>query len=185
VTYPEGWRVFEAFQDKKTVRWADTKYNRLGFSPGDSLSGFSISSRGIPGIVKCYAGGYTKIPSFEYGQAPFDVRPGFFGNSVGGKTVGPVKTAADFSPVDILDHLISIVEESFTLGWIENKQLTDLFLSNLREIKDDLVEGRMESSVDKLKKLQDRFEFQKESKLTSEAFSILKYNIELIFDKLL
>jgi len=51
-----------AFGGKRVWAWTDIKYQRHGIPAGHRQGGFSFESAGLPGIVDCYAQGYTELP---------------------------------------------------------------------------------------------------------------------------
>src|SRR3989339_2153121 len=115
--------------------------------PGQSLSGFQITSYGLPSIrdfriepelVPPSAGDTEESGepvSLEEYQAVED-KVAFTG-----KTIGPTAPPADFKAIDFLNYIISMKHEAFSLGWIDNKGIEQSLDAKLENAKKKLEQG--------------------------------------------
>jgi len=202
------------------VRWhatVDRKSHHFKdlIGPGTSRSGFSFGSNLLPGIVIYYSEGWAPAPVFEEGEAT-DSIPGYsdltaYGPGVVGKTVGPTQLPNPFNSLVFLDTLLSYIDQSHSLGWINNtrdddaeqdENAEDGIVKNLdkrltqtRDLidkgKTDAARNRLEKFLDKVEKLwarqqKEEAKNRKNPKIifTSEAYALLKYNGEYLLDHL-
>ena len=175
--------------------------------PGESRSGFKTISPVLPSIVNCYIQGYVPatIGSTE------DERQNILHNSVVTKTLGTRDTSVSMSMTEWVDTLLSYIDQSHSLGWINNtrdddaeqdENAEDGIVKNLdkrltqtRDLidkgKTDAARNRLEKFLDKVEKLwarqqKEEAKNRKNPKIifTSEAYALLKYNGEYLLDHL-
>ena len=155
--YPEFWE-----RSERPLRWSGT------LSMGESLGGFSFRSPVLPGIVHCWSS--VMIPHSG-------------GVFLGGKTLGPVASPDPFDSQKFLERLSSIIDESLKEGWIEDGNVAQNLKKRLESARGTVESGdkkRLESALrDLLKKVE-----EKDGSLLSEAYALLKYNVQYWLDQL-
>lgn len=131
-----GWHVGK-YSYTEVFSWADTLYGRSGIAPGHSQSGFSIYSKGLPGIVECYLQGNAVLTPIVFPDEPPEeiseqLKPieQFTVNSIRLKTLGPVAP-----PVceEFLTLLGNHLAETMNLGWITDFELLTALQKKLGE----------------------------------------------------
>ena len=179
---PQDWRV--SIIERPNIRaasWGSRDSNR-DIAPGDSLSGFGLSSTGLPGIVKYFARGYLEPPEGE-----IDFKEGtndIFYNSVKGTTIGPVDPPSPFVALDFLDTIISYKHQSFDLGWIDNQGVVNSLDAKLDNAKKQLERDNKTAAINQLEAFVNEVEAQKDKHLSNEAYALLKFNAEYLIKKL-
>lgn len=161
-----------------------------GITPGDSLSIVSFESVSLPGIVNCYGQGQRKIRLTFPSELPEELSEAlypleyFYGNSVSGKTVGPVGFPEPFEPVAFTEYIVNLTEESRSLGWIEDRGVADGFKGRLTAVGEGVARGETAQAKDLLKGLLTEVESEKGKSLLSEAYALLRFNIQYLLDNL-
>jgi hypothetical protein len=177
------------------ISWAAPE--GVDISPGSTMSGFAFSSTFLPGIIEYYTEGYHEPPSFPEGEAP-DFVPGYtdltpYGPGVVGKTIGPTAPPVDFKPLDFLNNIINMKHEAFKLGWIKNEGTLKSLDAKLDNAKKDIEKGNTRPAKNTLKAFINEVEAQgcasfencpAGKHLTSEAYGLLKYNVQYLIDHL-
>ena len=168
-----------------------SKAAQYRISPGQSLSGFQISTRGLPGIknfkiepklIPPSAGDTEESGepvSLEEYQAVEDKV------AFKGKTIGPTAPPADFKPIPFLDYIISLKHEAYNLGWIKNTGIEQSLDAKLDNAKKKIEQGNIEAAKNILAAFINEVEAQNGKHLTSEAYALLKYNVQYLISKLL
>lgn len=175
---------------KPVWRWADTEYQREGIPSGQSLEGFSLKAHGLPGIVKGYFQGYVKMTEFKYeppeaiDDALHEIAFNADKSFVSRKTLGPTAPPADFKPVSFIDYIISMKHEAFKLGWITDKGIENSLDAKLDDAKKKIEQGNIDTAKNILEAFLNEVEAQKDKHLTSEAYGLLKYNVEYLIGRL-
>ena len=103
---------------------------------------------------------------------------------LGGKTLGPVAPPDTFSPQKFLERLSSITDESLKEGWIEDKKVAQELkkrLESARQAAETEDQNRLESTLRGLLK---KVEEERDRSLLSEAYALLKYNVQYWLDQL-
>ena len=195
---PEGW-LSRSFVQKPVWGWSGEQ--KAAIKPGDSFADFTFQSKGLPGIVKCYAQGYTKIMRFPE-EKPSEIGksiPKHFENMVSGKTIGPVSVSKDFNPLIFANNLSSLVQESFSLGWIDDEEVARSLEGKLREasfniglgldrtfkaIRFILAPKLNREARNSLEIFVKEVESQEDKHITSEAASLLTLNAQYLIDHL-
>ncbi len=132
---PPGWDARYNIPPKEFIEtlghigdafWSPTcRYKCIGIAPNEYSKGFILYSYGLPGIRK-FTLGSTFIP-VEGRDFPENWSAGQFqhwimteGQTVNftGMTVGPSVPPANFVPVDFLNYIISLKQQSYQFGWI-------------------------------------------------------------------
>lgn len=184
-----GWHS-SSYAFKSVWRWTDTEYQRFGISPGMSLEGFSLTAPGLPGIVNGYFQGYVKMMEFPYEppeeidkairQIVFDLEKSY----VARKTIAPTAPPVDFRPVGFIDYIVGLKQEAFSVGWIMNKGIEQSLNTKLENAKKKIAQGNTTAAKNILNAFINEVEAQKDKHLTSEAYGLLKYNVQYLIEKL-
>jgi hypothetical protein len=154
---PEEWK-----QSGQPLRWYG------GISPGESVGGFSFRSPVLPGVVHCWSDVVT--PDLGWG--------GYF---LGGSTLGPVGPSKEFHPEQFSKKIASIIDESVSEGWIEDESFAVDLKKTLGTSIESGNENRIESTLLELLK---KVEEEKDHSLLSEAYALLKYNMQYMLEQL-
>lgn len=144
--------------------------------PRYSLSGFQITSRGLPGLRDFIMRPKLIPPSEESDITREQIKAVKDQVAFKGKTLGPTAPPADFKPLDFLNYIISLKHEAYNLGWIVQDKDND------KGKKDDEEKGIMKSLDKKLEKAKEKFEKGN----TKEAIEKLKsflYEVEALYKK--
>ncbi|MEW5767955.1 MAG: hypothetical protein AB1797_10090 [bacterium] len=188
VSSPEGWFA-GAFSYIPILDWGGDPYYDKVIKPGEKQGGFSFQSQGLPGIVKCYAEGYTELFVFsnfesECAEAAGPPLPDPIENCVRGNTVGPIVPPEVFEPLSFLDNLISLKEQAYSLGWINNKGILNSLNQKLEAVRKNIQKGKIKTAKNILGAFINEVEAQKEKHLSSEAYALLKFNAQYLKENL-
>ncbi|MBU1598521.1 hypothetical protein KKG61_00170 [bacterium] len=192
----EGFHITFPYWD-----WAYVGADKGGIEPDTSVTGFSAVGSGLPGIVNCYADGYAELWTFsnyegEIAASQEDIF--LYENSdetnlleyiptdlgVAGKTVGPIAPLEVFEPLSFLDNLVSLKEQAYSLGWIDNKGILNSLDQKLEAAKKNIQKGKINTAKNILEAFINEVEAQKEKHLSSEAYALLKFNAQYLIENL-
>ena len=212
---PVGWRhiIFihpgsayppDMSSPKNIVDWG-SDYSHTDIFPGNSLSGFFVTTTALPGIVRSWTQGDHPLPSVPESAAQATCGPPdpySSDDNVILKTVGPDILPKNLTPVQLLTRLISLKEQAFQLGWITNAGVANSLDAKLNEAKKKLQEGETQVTVNLLKSFILDLEAQHQGQtgqgqgastgnaqtsrkhVTDNAYYLLKPNAEFILYKL-
>ncbi|MBI5887580.1 MAG: hypothetical protein HZB82_02550 [Deltaproteobacteria bacterium] len=165
--------------------WASNAESAL-LSPGNSLTGPSIKSYGLPGIREGII-----IPYIDYDSLPPEYEENIeltdtLRSSLVYKftTVGPVAPPAVFSAVGFIDRIIALKHKAFLLGWIKNSGLVTSLDAKLDNAKKKLAANDIKTAKNLLAAFISEVEAQNEKGLAPEAYALLKYNAEYLLSRL-
>jgi len=163
------------------IWWAD----RYPIRARQIQSGFGYVSKLLPGIVDC-----TIFLEPLYALLQKDTTdslsgvPVFHDNRIERKTVGPVLIEEPLRPSDFMNYLIGLSIQSFELGWIKKRHISDVLTRRLEVI--DTKIGQRE--IDEPRKLLQEFikdiEVRERKHLTKEAYYLLKFNAAYLLEAL-
>lgn len=156
-------------------------------SPGNSLSGYSYLSSGLPGINMYYGVGRFEIPVFDAGEAPDAsaiVNGGILENSVTGYTIGAINPPDPFVPLNFLDTLQNYVSQSYALGWIINETTANKYTNLFTTAKDQIIQGDSSAASSTLAYVLQEADIDSSANLTSEAYALIRYNTEYLLENL-
>lgn len=159
----------------------DVQYRIL---PGQSLSGFQITSRGIPGLRYFIIEPKLIPPSEESDITNEQIQEVEDKVAFKGKILGPTAPPADFKPIDFLNTIITMKHEAFNLGWITNQGVEQSLDAKLENAKNKLEQGNTNAAKNILEAFINEVEAQKDKHLTSEGYGLLKYNVEYLIGRL-
>jgi hypothetical protein len=176
------------FSNDLTALWgADSAL----IEPGQSLSGFELMSKGLPGIRRCIVSPYFDVdslfpdlddPDRTLSIAQMDsIREAvkFFG-----WTVGPTAPPIDLVPTVWLDTLSSYTSQSLSLGWITSQAVTDKYISYFSSGRAKLVQQDSVGARTVLQQVLRDVDIDSTTNLTSEAYALLRYNTEYLLSQL-
>ncbi len=166
--------------------------SELLIKPGETLSGFTMMSKGVPGIRHCIASPdfdidilYPMTPdmpdtTYSFKQVDLDREAVKFR----GLTIGPTAPPVNFVALDFLDTIISYKHQAFDLGWIDNQGIVNSLDVKLDNAKQHLEKGQTTPAINDLQAFVNELEAQKDKHVSSEAYALLKYNAEYLIQKL-
>lgn len=164
----------------------DVQYRIL---PGQTLSGFQITTRGLPAVRDFIIQPKLIPPSaHETNLTPEEsltmVKEVKNKVAFKGKTLGPTAPPITFNPIDFIDYIISMKHEAFSLGWIKNAGIEQSLDAKLDNAKKKIEQGNTNAAKNILNAFLNEVEAQKDKHLTSEGYGLLKYNVEYLIGKL-
>lgn len=160
-----------------------------GIAPDSSASGFSFQSSGLPTIVSSFFEGTAKGLGFP-DEPPMEIEEmldpliRFPANTVQRKTLGPKDPPDPFIITAFLDTLVSYKHQALDLGWITNKGIANSLDKKLENARKQLEKGKVKQAINMLNAFLNEVEAQKDKHLTSEAYALLKFNVEYLIQKL-
>ena len=163
-----------------------------GIPRGSSLSGFRVTTSEPPGIVRFLARNRTERPTFPRGEAPETCEnAGIVDNSFKGSTVGPQAPPSE-SPVDLVNHLISLLDESRRLHWIATPGAHQDLLARLEATKRTLASGDTATARGALQTFLDEVSARScpaqacpgSQPINSSAYAVLFFNAQALLRRL-
>jgi hypothetical protein len=165
--------------------WAsDDREFRLG--PSDTLGGLVMTSHGVPTIRNFrLEPKYNPPPVEDVTREMLDELTRIEENiSVKGKTIGPTAPPEDFKPLTFLSQIVSMKEESKALGWMDNTGILKSLDAKLDNAKKKLESNDTKTARNILEAFLNEVEAQKDKHLTSEAYALLKFNVQYLLGRL-
>lgn len=187
VTAPGGWSggVMEHLPPPGPIVEWGSDYETFRIRPGNSISGFSLQSKGVPGITTSHTLGWVATPSYEAGMAPEDNRPKWPEDSVKTRTIGPVPPPSyPFDPLAFADYINRMKDESSTLGWIDNEKIAASLGKKLFNARKSIGKKDKRAAKNELRAFIDLLEAQKGNHVNDSAFYLLKPNAEYLITTL-
>lgn len=189
---PSGWSA--GISKRGTISWGvdARKYQIL---PGNSLGGFIITSRGLPSIRDVSVRPDWILILNDYATEE-DVEKAIKTEeeiTFRGKTIGPTAPPADYKPIEFLNSIISMKHEAYKLGWIDNAGIEQSLDAKLDNAKKKIEQGNVQAAKNILEAFINEVEAQgcesyekcpKGKHLTSEAYALMKYNVQYLINKL-
>lgn len=170
-----------------TASWGGGDYVQL--KPGQSLSGFGLTSYGLPGIREFKSDPSIDVdadyyPGWESVKGAADESKAIIAKvdefmekvSAHGKTIGPTAPPAVFKPEAFLDYIIDLKHQAASLGWIDNSGIINSLDVKLDNVKKKLGQGDNGVAKNILNAFINDVEAQAGKHLTSEAYALLKFN---------
>ncbi len=179
---PISWRARKHIRsDKKAIIWAslDSLYDIFA---GSTISGFLISSTGLPSIYSSYCIGYIEPPEGEE-----LIEPGsnnIFNNGFMLEIISPQDPPNPFDVQDFLDTLLNYNDRSYELEWIKDQQTHNKYAGYLNTVKSALVQDQNGLARSTLSTLLEQVDVDSSSTLTSEAYALLRFNSEYLLEQL-
>ena len=190
VGFPTLPRFWTATLANRPVAWFGT--NKDEPKPGETFDSLVIMCKGLPGIRMFEAHPYFNIyrffPSIEdtSENAMTTTQMDSIRDAVNyhGWTIGPTAPPVNFTSATWLDTLISYKHQALNLGWIDNKGIVNSLDQKLDNAKSQLQKGNTTTVKNTLRALVNEVEAQNGKHLSSEAYALLKYNVEYLISKL-
>jgi len=150
--------------------------------PGESLSGFSYSTDGLPIIDKAYLRAYNYQWAGDY-QENTSVKD-YLNNSVIIKTVAAKLPPSPFNQQEFLDSLINYNIHSYQLNWIINQATSNKYDSLFNAAKVQLQQNNNNAVRITLQTVLQEVDIDSTENLTSEAYALLRYNTEYLLEQI-
>lgn len=202
----EDWHMGE-YKNKEAWHWAKTLGTPTGIPAGQTIGGFSFKSKGLPTILNSAFLGEERAEFSGPGDYDTDEVEESFERVftrlkekykekfeyIIKRTIGPTAPPADFKPIDFLNNIINMKHEAFSLGWIKNKGIENSLDAKLDNTKKKIEQGNITAAKNILNAFLNEVEAQgcetyekcPEGKhLTSEAYALLKYNVQYLIEHL-
>jgi len=188
VSYPEGYLNYFRFFISNATTEMLIKYN-----PGQQMDHpFELEEieGSLPGIIECS----VPVSDTEFNpnsviSAEDDIEIAatiVSGVSLGphryrywGKTIGPVPIPEPFEQTRFIEQIISYTNQSISEGWIDKKEVIEYAKNELNKIKKSSNNKNLIKSF--LEKIE---EYYKKDMILSEAYVLLKYNLEYLLPKM-
>lgn len=160
-----------------TATWGSSDKN-FRISPGQSLTGFEITSRGLPGIRSI-----TLKPKFE--QTPVDEatdenleRIIAIENAIPAvqTTVGPTAPPQNFVALEFCNYLIDLRNQAQKQNWIRQPGLIPILDAKLNAAKSSIMANENAKAITQMTDFINEVENQKVTGLTGESYALLKFN---------
>jgi hypothetical protein len=196
---PEGWSgMGTGITGGSPYSWSSDEADDFNIKPGGSLSGFSLQSAGLPGIVTFYAHGWVDLPTITEEEMPGEDEEdcperNIFINAFKTKTIGPTAPPEELVPADFLRNLIEMKHEATKQGWITNTGVERSLDAKLDAALKNVQSGNTKAAGNILGAFINEVEAQgcetyddcpKGKHLTPEAYALLKYNAQYLIDNL-
>jgi hypothetical protein len=177
-------------------RWSNSKGSRglahplNGIAPDSSKTGFAFVSVGLPTISHAYFSGNRTIPMAFPDEPPDEIsellKPirKFPNNTVIKKTIGPKDPHYPLIISSFLDTLLNYVSQSYTLEWITEETIENKYTNFFTIAKDQIIQGDSSAARSTLENVLQEVDIDSTNNLTSEAFSLLRYNTEYLINQI-
>ncbi len=158
--------------------------------PGQSVGGFVMVSKGLPGIRRCIVSPFFNFDRlFSRDRFPTDEdlpNTDSIQNAVKfyGWTVGPFALPMTFDNAVWIDTLTSEAAQSRSLGWITNQATADKYATYFALTKSQLQANNTASARTTLQAVLQDANVDSTSNLTSEAYALIRYNTEYLLAQL-
>ena len=184
VTAPNGW--IGDSRHKGIAWWDSTNYccftTKYKIKPGNTLSGFSYQTNGLPIIVDAYLRGYNYQWQGDYIN---NTRVNdYLNNSVIIKTIAAKLPPSPFVPFDFLDTLGSYNNQSYDLGWIQTQETRDKYNNHFNNAKNYLQQNNNSAAQSELQLVLNECNADSSTVLSSEAYALLYFNTEYLIEQI-
>ncbi len=177
-------------------RWGATKLKSLSLvlyqrnleseqpPVGDSDLRFLMSSMGLPTIRFSYLQAYHEALLIDENSWEADQASDISENSLKIPVVVPSCLLLTLSNEELLDTLSSLVEECYSLGWIDTLRLKDWYWSAIYGVKARVMGGDLVQARFELSRILTQVDIDTPRHLSTEAYSILRYDTEYLLQRL-
>jgi hypothetical protein len=171
---PQGTFTFGANDNSDTIK------------PGKSLGPFVLTSYAPPGIREILVEPVIDYQAFPSEWEGDSARLLALHDKVNwsGKTIGPKAPPKVFVARDFINYLISLKDQSVSLGWIKEIGIANSLDVKLNEAKKRIVAGDNKTAKNVLGAFQNELQAQNGKQLTSEAYALLYFNAKYLIDHL-
>lgn len=166
--------------------WADTRPGQAGLLPGEKAGGMEFQSAGLPGLVRCYVRHYAKLKGVgeELPEALHAAIDRVAWQIPQGVTIGPVKPPEPFYAAGFTRNLIRLLDVSVEQGWVNESRVAEELRVLLTGVLESLEGGGQDKALTEIGELLARVEQEKENGLLSEAYALLRFNLEFLREKI-
>lgn len=187
VSEPTGWHGMPYELERNWGWGANNKSYYL--SPGGSIVGLIVNSRGLPGIVACYAVG--KVPMADVEDMPFGMSEDEFNDALDAyrnsqplKTIGPTSITASATRNDLLAYLKQQLQTATSLGYVDNQGVAQSLNQKLDNTQAAIDRGNPVSASNLLQAFRNETVAQSGRHITSDVSAMLGTIAEIIQSKL-
>lgn len=203
---PSGWVVMNWLRNRpetssdalEIISWQYSNIygGRTGIASGQEMSGFGISSSGLPSIRRFYASNVESLNYPEEDAEPpeptgganayvFDLMYNEESRFVENFTVGPEDLSDSLSVVEFIELIIDYNSEAGWLGWIDNKEMFERFDQQLVQARGYLINEQYDEAVTLLSEFATELKaLDADGLLRDEAFALLYFNIKYLLDRI-
>jgi len=152
ISQPSGWAATITSDGGASWFWGTLTAGKI--SPGQSMSGFVMQSRGVPGIrrfdVSAYCESGVNSPGID--EVATDAEALQITNQENaaalacffkGMTIGPVSPPSLTDPVKLIDFLSSQKEQAASMGWLRGDEFVRELDKKLEQAKLALVQNKL------------------------------------------
>jgi len=156
-------------------------------APGSSLSGFTMTSKGLPWIRYFIASPWFDVDSlFQDLDDPNRTLSVAQEDSIRessafrGYTIGPQAPPAVFQPLVFVDTLSSLTTQSRSLGWITTQPVANKYTGYFTRIKTDISQFNLKIARTRIDTVLQQVNIDSSSTFTSEAYALIRFNAEYL-----
>lgn len=187
---PNGWLLGLAYRDGPPTRglaaWGADDEPFL-VRPGQTQLGFQLTSYGLPGIRPAEI--EPDIHPESLPEESGELREQL---TLHTKTIGPKAPPVQFVPLEFLNYLIALLHDSRQQGWVKVDGIHQSLLAKLLAAKRSLEAGQAQAAHGQLKAFLNEvqavscpeFSCPGNKPLTSEAYALLYFNGQYLFERL-
>ena len=189
VSAPTGWMVTFTVDGK--VLWGPID-NVI--DPGQTVMGFQVYSRGLPGLRQFTARPYIDISTLnlippsgdpaDLQRYIADLNAAEANSITTGITVGPVAPPAVFSSINFLATIQGFETQVRQQGWVKNQGILNSLDQKLNAAKAAMQAGDSPTAKNVLGALLNEVDAQAGKGLSSEAVSLFKFNTQYLISQL-
>jgi hypothetical protein len=190
IASPSNW--FGGVSVSGTVQWGAGNDLAVVF-PQQSVSGFQLSSPGLPAIRS-----FTARPHLDVDALPIAPLAGpddlaryitdleAFEKQVTtqGVTIAPTAPPAEFQPAQFLKTILGYKEQALIQGWITNRGIANSLDVKLNAALDALQAEDSKTAKNILNALLNEVKAQTDKHLTPDAIALLQFNTEYLISKI-
>lgn len=187
-TSPQNWtcgyETRSGFLDK-SYGWG-ARQERTMINPGATQSGFSLTSNGLPSIRKILIEPWIDVDALPSEYNSNVEKTVTLETSVRwlGQTIGPKFPPKVFVALDFINYLISLKEQSVSLGWIKEKGVANSLDVKLNNAKKKIASGDTKTAKNVLNAFQNEVQAQNGKHVSAEAYALLYFNAKYLIDHL-
>jgi len=162
--------------------WSQVMQGRIGLLPGEKAVGLSYLSSGLPAVVRCYAQPHPILVGIGE-ELPEELHAAIHREMWTipyGVTVGPALPPQPFEPASFARRIIGMVDVSLQEGWIESPTVAQEIRTLLGNAVAALQRQDITQAASIVRTLLQRVEQENERTLLSEAYALLKFNLEFL-----
>jgi hypothetical protein len=154
--------------------------------PGKSLTGFALTSYGLPAIRDALVQPWIELDHLPQEYSENALKTAALKDKVRwlGKTIGPKFPSKAFVPAGFLDYMISIKDQSVSLGWIKGKHLENELDEIFKRAKRNLGPCEQRELKEDIKKLVEKFGERRCDGVSGEARALFLYNAKYFLAQL-